>query len=199
MEVQLRLHAQRASFVIALFLDRFAAAAKGRRKTSWLIDGISHRLAIDHSYDAHGSCASHAEVIELTTEMDRVAAVIVAAGRGERAGDPSEGPKQYRQIGNAPVLAHALLPFIAHEQIDDIVVVIHPDDEDVFTQTVQPHLGGADIKIVFGDRTRQMSVRRIEPVARRFPPTTVSPTTHPSPNGPTSLSGSSKAPRRTSN
>ncbi|AZN72039.1 bifunctional 2-C-methyl-D-erythritol 4-phosphate cytidylyltransferase/2-C-methyl-D-erythritol 2,4-cyclodiphosphate synthase [Georhizobium profundi] len=102
--------------------------------------------------------------------MDRVAAVIVAAGRGERAGDPSEGPKQYRQIGNAPVLAHALLPFIVHEKIDDIVVVIHPDDEDVFTQTVQPHLGGADIKIVFGDRTRQMSVRRgLESLSDRRP------------------------------
>lgn len=102
--------------------------------------------------------------------MDRVAAVIVAAGRGERAGAPSEGPKQYRQIGNAPVLAHALLPFIAHEQIEDIVVVIHPDDEDVFTQTVQPHLGGADIKIVFGDRTRQMSVRRgLESLSDRRP------------------------------
>jgi 2-C-methyl-D-erythritol 4-phosphate cytidylyltransferase / 2-C-methyl-D-erythritol 2,4-cyclodiphosphate synthase len=102
--------------------------------------------------------------------MDRVAAVIVAAGRGERAGDPSEGPKQYRQIGNAPVLAHALLPFIAHEKFDDIVVVIHPDDEDVFTQTVQPHLGGADIKIVFGDRTRQMSVRRgLESLSDRRP------------------------------
>lgn len=106
----------------------------------------------------------------MTTEMDRVAAVIVAAGRGERAGDPSDGPKQYRRIGDAPVLAHALLPFIAHERIDDIVVVIHPDDEDVFIEAVQPHLQGADITIVFGDRTRQMSVRRgLESLSDRRP------------------------------
>ena len=35
----------------------------------------------------------------------KVAAVIVAAGRGERAGQ-ADGPKQYRLIGGRAVIAH---------------------------------------------------------------------------------------------
>jgi 2-C-methyl-D-erythritol 4-phosphate cytidylyltransferase/2-C-methyl-D-erythritol 2,4-cyclodiphosphate synthase len=34
--------------------------------------------------------------------------VVVAAGRGERAGASEEGPKQYRIIGGKPVIAHTL-------------------------------------------------------------------------------------------
>ena len=97
---------------------------------------------------------------DVTTSMQNVGAVVVAAGRGERAGDPAEGPKQYRSIGGVPVLARALAPFVEHEEIGPVVVVIHPDDEDVYQAKVTPHLAAGDIRIVFGDRTRQMSVRR---------------------------------------
>ena len=62
----------------------------------------------------------------------RVAAVIVAAGRGERAGQSAEGPKQYRSIGGRPVIAHTLDTFLSHPRISDVVVAIHADDEDLF-------------------------------------------------------------------
>jgi 2-C-methyl-D-erythritol 4-phosphate cytidylyltransferase/2-C-methyl-D-erythritol 2,4-cyclodiphosphate synthase len=39
--------------------------------------------------------------------------LIVAAGRGERAGQ-AEGPKQYRPIGDAPVLLHTLRGLAAY-------------------------------------------------------------------------------------
>lgn len=42
--------------------------------------------------------------------------VIVAAGRGERAGSPEEGPKQYRPIGGRAVIEHTLSTFLAWDQ-----------------------------------------------------------------------------------
>ena len=64
----------------------------------------------------------------------RVAAVIVAAGRGERAGQSVEGPKQDRKIGGEAVLAHTLRAFLGCPFIDDVVVVIHKEDESLFAQ-----------------------------------------------------------------
>jgi 2-C-methyl-D-erythritol 4-phosphate cytidylyltransferase/2-C-methyl-D-erythritol 2,4-cyclodiphosphate synthase len=60
-----------------------------------------------------------------------VAVVIVAAGRGERAGI-ADGPKQYRLIGGRPVIAHTIEAFASHPAVTSIVVVIHPDDEALF-------------------------------------------------------------------
>ncbi|MEL7464609.1 MAG: bifunctional 2-C-methyl-D-erythritol 4-phosphate cytidylyltransferase/2-C-methyl-D-erythritol 2,4-cyclodiphosphate synthase [Pseudomonadota bacterium] len=59
--------------------------------------------------------------------MPHIAALIVAAGRGVRAG--GGGPKQYRSVGGAPVLAHTIRAMLANPRIDSVKVVIHPDDE----------------------------------------------------------------------
>lgn len=87
-------------------------------------------------------------------------AVIVAAGRGERAGDADSGPKQYRRIGDRTVLAHAIAPFLAHPDVRAIVVVIHPEDEALFESAVACLGERERLRVAFGDRTRQMSVRR---------------------------------------
>jgi 2-C-methyl-D-erythritol 4-phosphate cytidylyltransferase/2-C-methyl-D-erythritol 2,4-cyclodiphosphate synthase len=55
-----------------------------------------------------------------------VVALIVAAGRGSRAGPGA--PKQYRQLGGEPVLRRTLAAFAAHPDIDGVLTVIHPDD-----------------------------------------------------------------------
>lgn len=57
--------------------------------------------------------------------------VIVAAGRGERAGASEEGPKQYRRIGGRSVIAHTLARFTAWRRSGPVVLVIHPDDADL--------------------------------------------------------------------
>ncbi|WP_102223315.1 bifunctional 2-C-methyl-D-erythritol 4-phosphate cytidylyltransferase/2-C-methyl-D-erythritol 2,4-cyclodiphosphate synthase [Acidimangrovimonas sediminis] len=54
------------------------------------------------------------------------AAVIVAAGRGIRAGGGL--PKQWRDLAGRPVLAHTLDAFRDAPGIDRIVLVIHPED-----------------------------------------------------------------------
>lgn len=61
-----------------------------------------------------------------------IGAIIVAAGRGERAGGGV--PKQYREIGGEPVLLRTLRVFSAHERIGPVVTVIAPDAEARFQQ-----------------------------------------------------------------
>ena len=55
--------------------------------------------------------------------QDRTAAVIVAAGRGTRAGEGE--PKQWRDLGGQPVLARTVAAFAG---VGRILVVLHPDD-----------------------------------------------------------------------
>lgn len=85
-----------------------------------------------------------------------VAAVIVAAGRGERAGQ-ADGPKQYRHIGGRAILARTLEIFLSHPRVGRVVVVIHSDDQELLQRAVGDHL--PKVSIVTGGRTRQDSVR----------------------------------------
>ncbi len=90
----------------------------------------------------------------------RTAAVIVAAGRGERAGQSTEGPKQYRRIGGQAVLAHTLHTFLACEQISPVVVVIHADDHDLYHAALKrADIDASRLKLVTGGPTRQESTR----------------------------------------
>lgn len=87
----------------------------------------------------------------------RVAAVIVAAGRGERAGQSIEGPKQYRRIGSEAVLTHTVRAFLDCPLIDHVVVVIHKEDDALFAQALGDVAG--KVTAVVGGPTRQESTR----------------------------------------
>lgn len=65
----------------------------------------------------------------------RIAVVLVAAGRGERAGS-AEGPKQYRPIGGRAVIARTLDIFLDHPEIAAISIAIHPGDAALFAEAV---------------------------------------------------------------
>ncbi|ESW62152.1 MAG: 2-C-methyl-D-erythritol 4-phosphate cytidylyltransferase [Rhodobacter sp. CACIA14H1] len=77
------------------------------------------------------------------------AAVIVAAGRGSRAG--GEVPKQWQMLAGRPVLAHTLAAF--RGRVDRLVLVIHPDDR-ARAQALAP-----DAELVEGGASRDASVR----------------------------------------
>lgn len=82
-----------------------------------------------------------------------VAAIVVAGGRGVRAG--GELPKQYRMIRGVPVLRRSLLAFTSHPEIQLVQPVIHPDDERLF----QAAADALPIRTpVNGGATRQASV-----------------------------------------
>lgn len=86
--------------------------------------------------------------------MTAVCALIVAAGRGHRFG--GELPKQYALLAGRPVLRHAIERFLSHPDITQILVVIHPDDRDLYDRAVT----GLDLpKPALGGATRQDSVR----------------------------------------
>ncbi len=86
----------------------------------------------------------------------KVAAVIVAAGRGERAGQ-ADGPKQYRPIGGRAVISHTLETFLSHPLVDLVAVAIHADDRELFA--LAAGLDASRIITVVGGPTRQQSVR----------------------------------------
>jgi 2-C-methyl-D-erythritol 4-phosphate cytidylyltransferase/2-C-methyl-D-erythritol 2,4-cyclodiphosphate synthase len=91
---------------------------------------------------------------ETETMPGGVAVVVVAAGRGVRAGGGA--PKQYRLVRGAPVIRHALCLFIDHPGIDMVQPVIHRDDATTFAEA------SAGLKLraaAYGGATRQISVR----------------------------------------
>lgn len=79
------------------------------------------------------------------------AAIIVAAGRGTRAG--AEAPKQWRSLAGRPVLSHALDAFRA-AGVPRLVLVVRPED----MQRAAPLLA-PDVETVPGGVTRDASVR----------------------------------------
>jgi len=95
----------------------------------------------------------------------RTAAILVAAGRGLRAG--AGGPKQYRMIGGQTVIYRAMEAFCRNPDVAAVQPVLHPDDIAMFNTACTglrhepPTPGGA---------TRQASVHAgLEALARQKP------------------------------
>jgi 2-C-methyl-D-erythritol 4-phosphate cytidylyltransferase / 2-C-methyl-D-erythritol 2,4-cyclodiphosphate synthase len=94
----------------------------------------------------------------------RVAALIVAAGRGRRAGsdalqsEPAETPKQYRPVGGVALLARSIKAFVEHDRVDEVVVVIHRDDRPRYGVVAAPFAASLRSPVAGGPR-RQDSVR----------------------------------------
>jgi len=87
-------------------------------------------------------------------------ALIVAAGRGERAQTASSAgeapPKQYRLLAGKPVLRWVAEAFLAHPSVSEVQVVIRAEDRAVYeTATAGLRLHAP----VMGGATRQESVR----------------------------------------
>mgnify|MGYP006192072615 CR=1 FL=1 len=80
-----------------------------------------------------------------------IAAIIVAAGRGTRAG--AGAPKQWRSLGGRPVLERTVSCF-QRADIARIIVVLHPDD-----MITGLKLFGGRVTLVAGGKTRSGSVK----------------------------------------
>ncbi|MGA9252092.1 MAG: 2-C-methyl-D-erythritol 4-phosphate cytidylyltransferase [Roseobacter sp.] len=81
----------------------------------------------------------------------KVGAVIVAAGRGLRAGGGI--PKQWRPLNGATSAQYAMHAFADHPGISKLVLVIHPDD---LKTDLWPRTPASDV--VAGGATRSASV-----------------------------------------
>lgn len=87
-----------------------------------------------------------------------VAALIVAAGRGTRAGGDAGGiPKQYQTLAGIPMLRRTLQPFLDHAGIHTIAVVIRPEDRQLYNAAING-IDGKLLQPVNGGTNRQQSV-----------------------------------------
>lgn len=87
-----------------------------------------------------------------------VAVVVVAAGRGERAGSAGDTvPKQYRSVGGQAILARTVEAFVSQPNVSWVLPVIHPEHEQRYAAL---GLGGDErlLAPVHGGSTRQGSV-----------------------------------------
>ncbi|MEQ8897707.1 MAG: bifunctional 2-C-methyl-D-erythritol 4-phosphate cytidylyltransferase/2-C-methyl-D-erythritol 2,4-cyclodiphosphate synthase [Roseovarius sp.] len=78
------------------------------------------------------------------------AAIIVAAGRGTRAG--GDLPKQWRGLGQRRVIDWTLAGFDAVPEVSRLVIVVHPEDMDRLEER-------EGLSVVAGGATRSASVR----------------------------------------
>lgn len=86
----------------------------------------------------------------------RVAAIVPAAGRGERLGPGA--PKALRLLGGVPLLVHAVRA-LARARLVDVVVVAAPAGDEAEVRAVLDTYE-ADVLVTTGGATRQESVRR---------------------------------------
>lgn len=81
-----------------------------------------------------------------------IAAIVVAAGRGERASANGETtPKQYRLLAGLPILTRTINALLDHDGVDWVLPVIHADHTDRYAalglageRLLPPVLGGAE-------------------------------------------------------
>ena len=87
----------------------------------------------------------------------RTAAIVPAAGRGERLGPGA--PKALRLLGGVPLLVHAVRALVQSRLVDVVVVAAPPDDVLAVRALLDAHEMSKDVQVVAGGSTRQESVR----------------------------------------
>jgi 2-C-methyl-D-erythritol 4-phosphate cytidylyltransferase len=86
-----------------------------------------------------------------------VSAIIAAAGKGTRMG--ANISKQYLNLEGKPILIHTLRAFDNCPSINEIILVISPDEETFLKDLIlKPYRFKKDIKIAYGGYERQESI-----------------------------------------
>ena len=83
----------------------------------------------------------------------RVAVIVPAAGLGSRMGGR---PKQFRMLGNAPLLVQTLRAFAGVEEVETVVVAVPEKEVNVVEELLAQF--GLIAQVVVGGATRQASV-----------------------------------------
>jgi 2-C-methyl-D-erythritol 4-phosphate cytidylyltransferase len=88
----------------------------------------------------------------------RTAAIVPAAGRGERLGPGT--PKALRLLGGVPMLVHAVRVLGRARLVDLVVVAAPAEDVAAVRRTLADHDVRPELRVVAGGATRRESVRR---------------------------------------
>ncbi|HWL97026.1 MAG TPA: 2-C-methyl-D-erythritol 4-phosphate cytidylyltransferase [Nocardioidaceae bacterium] len=84
------------------------------------------------------------------------AAIVPAAGRGERLGPGA--PKALREVAGVPLLVHAVRGLCDSGQVDLVVVAAPPADRATVERLLRPVVADVALAVVDGGETRQQSV-----------------------------------------
>lgn len=92
--------------------------------------------------------------------LNKIAAVLVAGGRGERCLTGGNLPKQCAMLADAPIYIWSLRTFLNHKQINKVVLVVLPDILQEINRGIKRYLPAYEDKILLaeGRETRQASV-----------------------------------------
>ncbi|MEO0834374.1 MAG: 2-C-methyl-D-erythritol 4-phosphate cytidylyltransferase [Pseudomonadota bacterium] len=102
--------------------------------------------------------AAYPEGSDTSPKGGDIVAILVAAGRGTRAG--AGGPKQYRELAGEPILARTALVFLGHPKISRVRIIIHRDDEAAYSKAMDRLQNDPKLMApVVGGAERQDSVR----------------------------------------
>lgn len=83
--------------------------------------------------------------------------MVPAGGSGSRMAAPGAPSKQFRRLGDAPVLVQTVRAFGHHPEVGPVVVVVPAGEEARAASVLAEH--GAEAAVVTGGPTRQASVR----------------------------------------
>ncbi len=90
---------------------------------------------------------------------EKFAVILPAAGRSSRFGDPKQ-KKVYADLDGRAVWLRAVEPFLNRDDVSQLIVVISPDDRELFERRYRPSVAFLNIEVVDGGAERSDSIAR---------------------------------------
>jgi len=88
--------------------------------------------------------------------------IVPAAGLGTRMHAPGKdsphAPKQFHEIGGAPILLHTLRKFVNHPRVDEIYLAMRQKESAAFLERLEQEKFKKQIRVVEGGDSRQETV-----------------------------------------
>ncbi len=91
--------------------------------------------------------------------MGQFAVILPAAGRSTRFGDPKQ-KKIFAELEGRAVWLRAVEPFINRDDVAQTIVVIAPEDRELFERRFRPSVAFMNIQVIDGGAERSDSVAR---------------------------------------
>jgi 2-C-methyl-D-erythritol 4-phosphate cytidylyltransferase len=89
--------------------------------------------------------------------MGPFAVILPAAGRSSRFGDPKQ-KKVFAELDGRAVWLRAVEPFVNRDDVAQTIVVIAPEDRELFERRFRPSVAFMDIRVIDGGAERSDSV-----------------------------------------
>lgn len=88
---------------------------------------------------------------------DQFAVILPAAGRSSRFGDPKQ-KKVYADLDGRAVWLRAAEPFVNRDDVATVILVIAPEDRELFERRFRPNVAFMNIQVVDGGAERSDSI-----------------------------------------